>query len=115
MRLYLKDKKDKILFDAQLWVKSEMAYSYIELEVILNIKNYSHFLLKNIKKSEPIIADFTNLNHLRGWLWERCFSGTINDPSKINEISEKLKIIFEKVAKTHNLTLITDDISRQNK
>lgn len=108
MTLYLRNEKGRNLLDLEVWVKTEDGYSFVELSSVVNITNYSEFLLNNIPKKNKIIHDFDNLSELRGWLWERYFMTGKNDGTQIDDVIDKLKIILNKVAKDYNLALIQD-------
>jgi hypothetical protein len=108
MILYLRNDKGKNLLDLEVWVKVEGDRRYVELSSNINITNYSHLLLDNVKNKTKIIHDFDNLSELRGWLWERYFMTGKNDGSQIDDVIQKLKIVLTKVAKDYNLDLIED-------
>lgn len=111
MELYLKSQDNKNLFTARVWVQDDYQYeySYVELATAINIKNYSNFLVDNIKKKTKIIDDFDNLNELRGWLWERVFlDDKVNDSTHKNRVVDKLKIILNKIANDYKLKLIIE-------
>jgi hypothetical protein len=108
MTLYLRNEKGRNLLDLEVWVKTEDAYSFVELRSAVNITNYSELLLDNIPKANKIIHDFDSLSELRGWLWERYFMTGENDGSQIDDVIDKVKKILNKVAKDYNLALIED-------
>lgn len=112
MTFYLRDENNKTLFSSDVWIKTEyepnLKYSYVELSAVVNITNYSKFLLDNQKKAKKIIDDFDNLSELRGWLWERFFMTGKNDGTQIDDVIDKLKVILGKVARDYNLILTTD-------
>jgi hypothetical protein len=112
MILYLRDKNNKTLFEAEVWIETKyepnLKYSFVELSPHVDIKNYSNFLLANKKKSKRIIDDFENLSQLRGWLWERFFMTGKNDGTQIDDVVNKLKVILGKVARDYDLVLIMD-------
>jgi hypothetical protein len=112
MTLYLRDEKNKTLFEAEVWVKTEyepnLKYSFVELSPTVHIDTYSKFLLENQGKAKKIIEDFNNLSELRGWLWERFFMTGKNDGTQIDDVVDKLKVILGKVAKDYKLYLIGD-------
>jgi|TARA_R110000796_G_scaffold742_5_gene2779 hypothetical protein len=113
MIFYLRNKENKTLFEAEVWVKTEyepnnLEYSFVELSPTINITNYSNLLLSNPKKQNKIISDFDNLSELRGWLWERFFMTEKNTPIQIDNVINKLQVILSKVARDYELNLITD-------
>jgi hypothetical protein len=112
MIFYLRNKENKTLFQAEVWVKTkyepDLTYSFVELSPTINITNYSKLLLSNPKKQNKIISDFDNLSELRGWLWERFFIAEKNNPVQIDNVISKLQVILAKVARDYELNLITN-------
>lgn len=113
MILYLRNDKNRTVFEVEIWVKTvyepkDLKYSFVELSAVVNITNYSNLLLENLNRKNKVIDDFDNLSELRGWLWERYFMTGKNDGSQLNDVIEKVEVILTKVAKDYDLNLITD-------
>ena len=108
MTLYLRTKENKVIFSAMVYIESnESRKSFVELSAVVNITNYSNFLLdkSNLNKAK-IINDFDYLSELRGWLWERFFITVPNDETQKDKVVEKLRVILNKVAKDYNLLYV---------
>lgn len=117
MILYLRNSKNKTLLDVELYIKKEndddtdwqhTAKSFIELHSTVPIETYSKFLLDNLDHKEEIIKTFSELSELRGWLWEKYFMGSKNDPKEYENVVKEVTKILKKVAKKFSLTFVTD-------
>ena len=108
MILYLRDKNNNTIVDLECYIKSEDGSSYVELHSAVDIHRYSFFLLENQDRKLEIIADFSTIDELRGWLWEKYFMGGTNDPDKYDDIISKLREILRMVAKKYDLGYVED-------
>ncbi len=108
MTLFLRNNKNQSIVDLEIWVKTEDNHSFIELQSAVIIETYSKFLLKNLDRKIEIIEDFSNLEELRGWLWESYFMGGNNDPKKYPEVLLILRTLFKEIAEKYDLTYIED-------
>lgn len=108
MTIYLRTQENKTLLEIEVWVKTEDNYSFVELSVVVNIKNYSDFLLSNLDKQDAIVDDFQDMSELRGWLWEVYFMSKDNVPSEIHGVVKELNEYLQSIAQYYGLALITD-------
>jgi hypothetical protein len=72
------------------------------------IKAYSTFLLDNPNRKDEIIKTFSELSELRGWLWEKYFMGSKNDPKEYDNVVKEVTKILKDVAKKFSLNFVTD-------
>jgi hypothetical protein len=93
MIFFLRDKNNKSIFECTL--------SKTDLRCYVYLKEYSYFLLNNLDKQEEIIADFHELDELRGWFHENQIYKTLNPQSVIRNI---LKMYADK----YGLGIVTD-------
>lgn len=116
MTLYLRTQENKTLLDVELYIKKEndddtdwqhTAKSFIELRSVVPIEEYSKFLIDNLDRKEEIISIFSELDELRGWLWESYFCGSRNDPKEYDNVLKEVTKIITGVAKKFNLNFIT--------
>lgn len=106
MTIYLRTRENKTLLEIEVWVKTEDNYSFVELSVVVNIKNYSRFLLNNLDKQDAIVDDFQDMSELRGWLWEIYFMSKDNVPSELDGVVKQLQQYLGSIAQHYNLVLI---------
>ncbi len=108
MILFLRNNKNRTILDCDVYIKSEEERKYIEISSVVVIKTYSEFLLENIKRKDEIINDFSELDDLRGWLWESYFMGDENDPEKYNDVIKILRKRIGDIAIKYNLNYVED-------
>lgn len=104
---YLRDNKRNTIIETECWVKRE-DWEYIEVSSSVDIIHYSRFLLDNLDKAGAVTSYISELDELRGWLWEVYFMTGKNDPSKIDDVNDKISQFYQKVGKELNLNYITD-------
>ena len=104
---YLRDNKRNNIIETECWVKRE-DWEYIEVSSSVDIIHYSRFLLDNSDKAGAVTSYISELDELRGWLWEVYFMTGKNDPSKIDDVNHKISQFYQKVGKELNLNYITD-------
>jgi len=102
MVYFLRTPKNKTVVDINCYIKD----GYVDLNVSINIKNYS-ILLLNDKQNKQIemLLDFHNINELRGWLWEIFKNNTENN---FNIISAEIQKILKNIGNKYNLQVVTD-------
>ena len=108
MILFLRDEKNNSIVDLECYVKTEDGRSYVELHSSVDIFYYSIFLLTNPDKQPEIIKDFSEIDELRGWLWEVYFMGGDNDPEKYGDVIAELRKMLKAVANKYNLGYVED-------
>ena len=112
MTLFLRDEKNNSVVDMDCWIETsedDSDYKYIELSVTVDIQSYSMLLLRQpLKKQVQVITDFSDIQELRGWLWERYFMGGKNDPDKYDDVLAKLKAMLREVGERYDLALVQD-------
>jgi len=108
MILYLRNDKNDTIVDIECFIETEDDKRFIELHSSIDIHNYSKFLLENLEISTEVIRIFDYLSELRGWLWERFFMGTTNDPEKYDEVIEILRKLLKGIAEKYNLSYVED-------
>ena len=116
MILFLRDKQNNTIVDLDCYIdrgdsdsrfyKSD--YRFIELQVLVDIRYYSKYLLENLDNRDEIISVFSDIQELRGWLWERYFMGGDNDPEKHGDVMRYLKTLFKAVAERYDLRYVED-------
>lgn len=104
---YLRDKVGNTIIETECWVKRE-DWEYIEISSTVDIIQYSCFLLDNLERAGGVMSYIDELDELRGWLWEVYFMSEKNDPSKIDDVNNKISQFYQKVAKELNLNYIID-------
>lgn len=107
MIFFLRNQNNKTVFEVEIWINKIDDYSFVEISPSVNIENYS-FMLLNSKQKFEMIADFDELEGLRGWLWEVFFAGKKNEAKYYDEIIEELRGILQEKAEKYNLILVQD-------
>jgi len=105
MNFRLKYKKISIV-DIEVYKKD----NYIEISSVVCIEPYSELLIKlysddPIKASE-LIETFSDLQELRGWLWEVYFMDNKNTIDKYDDVVEDINNRLKEVASKFDLFLI---------
>ena len=111
MILYLRDQNNNTIVDLECYVKTDednRDYKYVELGVVVDIQYYSIFLLQNLNRKAEIITTFSDIQELRGWLWESYFMGGSNDPDKYYDVLTELRKKLKAVAEKYDLYYIED-------
>lgn len=110
MILYIRDSWGNDLVDAEFFVKHEDNRKFLELRVIIGVRPYSEFLLGNTQKSDAIIAAFTQIEELRGWMWEVYFAHkqNVGSDEDYDAVLKELRAIFTKTAKKFELSFVED-------
>jgi len=109
MILFLRDKHNNSIVDLDCYVTTgDNDYRYIELSVTVDIMYYSILLLGNLFRKEQVIKDFSDIQELRGWLWESYFMGDKNDPDKYDDVIAKLREMLKSVAEKYDLNYVED-------
>lgn len=104
MILFLRDKLNRTILDVEVFTNEN---GDVDLSSSVIIKPYSDFLINNLEDDLKIIRDFSELQDLRGWLWER-YKATVNkNPDKM-EVVNQLRPILKKVAGEYNLRYVED-------
>lgn len=107
MTLFLRDDKNNSIVDLECWVKTEDEHSFVELSVSVDIMHYTRFLLDNLDRSMEIVVDFSEIDELRGWLWEVYFMDN-NDPEKYGDVLAQLRKMLKTVADKYDLYYVED-------
>ena len=107
MILFLRDKNNNTIVDIECYVKNDDG-TYIELHSAVDIHRYSFFLLENQDRKVEIIADFSIIDELRGWLWESYFMGGKNNPDKYDDVIAILRAKLRGIAKKYDLNYVED-------
>ena len=111
MVLFLRDERNNSIVDLECYVKTgenDPKYKYVELSVTVDIQWYSLLLLQNLDRKIEIISDFSEIQELRGWLWENYFMGGNNDPEKYGDVIAELRKMLLVVAKKYDLGYVED-------
>jgi hypothetical protein len=108
MILFLRNDKRESIVDIDCYVKTEEERKFVEISSSVIIKSYSEFLLKNIDRKDEIISDFSEIDELRGWLWESYFMGGDNDPKEYDNVIEILKKGLKEIAEKYDLAYVED-------
>lgn len=108
MVMFIRNDKNETLVDLDVYIKLD-EIEYVELSVLINIKNYSKFLLDNIDKQDMIIQTFEDLSELRGWLWEVYFMNRQNTGDEYDNVTKQIKEIFKTVCNTFPTLHIVKD------
>ena len=108
MILFLRNDKNESIVDIECFVKKEEGREFVELHASVIIEPYSKFLLENLDRKDDIIADFSKVSELRGWLWESYFMGGDNDPKEYDNIIKLLRKELQKMAEYYKLSYVED-------
>jgi len=115
MIFYLRNKKNETILDVDCYVKCEERfggegdYRYVELGAVVCIEPYSKFLLESPEDQRAeIIADFDNLQELRGWLWEKYFMKTKNTRDEYDNVIKALRPMIKGIADKYELCYVED-------
>jgi len=104
MVLFIRNKDNDTILDLEVYASK----GYVELKSVIDVENYSIFLLENLNKSKEIIEDFQELSELRGWLWEVYFMAERNTSDKYNDVLEILRVRIKEIAKKYDLYYVED-------
>jgi len=110
MILFLRNKQNRTIAEVECFVKTEDNRKFVELHASVDIDQYSRFLIKSINFDKPeitrnIIADFSEIDELRGWLWEK-YQKT--EPEEYNNIIKILQKRFKEIANKYDLHYVED-------
>lgn len=105
MILFLRNKNNRTIAEADCYVKTEDGRKFVELHASVDILHYSIFLLENIERSKEIIPDFSGIDELRGWLWE-VYQDT--EPENYQDIIKILRKRFIDIANKYDLNYVED-------
>ena len=110
MILFLRTDKNETVLDLEVWIKTEESISFVELGCVIDIENYSLLLLKTTDEQKQIemIAEFSELSELRGWLHEVFFMAKKNTEKEFDNVLKQLKKILNETADKYGLFLVTD-------
>jgi len=108
MILFLRNDKRESLVDVECFVKTEDDRKFVEINASVIIEPYSKFLLENQDKADEIIADFSQIDELRGWLWESYFMGGDNDPKEYDNIIKLLQEGLKEIGQKYKLSYVED-------
>jgi hypothetical protein len=109
MILFLRDKQNNTIVDLDCYIDTgENNYRFIELQVLVDIRYYSKLLLDNLDRKAEVITTFSDMQELRGWLWETYFMTGNNDPDKYDDVMRYLKTLFKTVAERYDLRYVED-------
>lgn len=109
MILFLRNKKNESIVDIEIYVKKTESggSDYVELHSVVAIEYYSEFLLQNIDRKDEIISDFSELDELRGWLWESFLSND-NTGKEYNKVVDAVSDRLKEIGKKYDLFYVTD-------
>ena len=108
MILFLRNDKRESIVDIECFVKTEDERKFVEIHASVIIEPYSRFLLENLDKKDEIIAEFSQIDELRGWLWESYFMGGDNDPKEYDNIIKLLQEGLKEIAEKYKLSYVED-------
>jgi hypothetical protein len=116
MILFLRDQYDKTILDVELFNTVEYESDgernhYLELRSVVDIDGYTKLLMHNLYRPWEVSNAFSELQELRGWMWETYFnSANSNDGSDKNfkMILEILRTRLKDVAKKFDLRYVED-------
>lgn len=109
MILFLRDQNNNTIVDLECYVDTgDKDYEFIELHVTVDIMYYSAFLLQNLWRKEEVVVMFSDIQELRGWLWEVYFGGQRSDPDKYDDVLAELRKKLRAVAKHFDLDYVED-------
>ncbi len=105
MILFLRNKKNESIVDIDLYINENDS---VELHASVIIEPYSKFLLENLDKAEEIIEDFSEIDGLRGWMWEVYFSVKENVSGEYNNVLKLVRSRILEIANKYNLSYVED-------
>jgi hypothetical protein len=108
MILFLRNKNNRTIAEAEVYIKTEDGNKFVELHASVDIKYYTEFLLKNLDKAREIAENFNDISELRGWLWETYFAGGDNDVNEYKNVVKVLGEYFSSIAKKYDLYYTED-------
>lgn len=100
------DSKDNINYstiDIKFTNRDDM--SRVDISPIININNYSSFLMANLEKSLEIIDDFVKISNLNIWLLDEYLPNIDNVVERHSDIVDLVHDILDKIAKRHDFIL----------
>lgn len=110
MVFYIRDSSNTNVFEAEFWVKAEGKTKNLEIKCSVCIAGYSKLLLANASMASDIIKDFSELDELRGWMWECFFASKRNDGSNEDYMTvlEHIRLSISVVASKYGLRVVED-------
>lgn len=112
MTLYLRTKEGNTVVDIELYKAVEEEYKFVEISAVIDIREYSKFLLSNFESKEvpieEIITDFDQISEIRGWMYEIYFQVKENTHEEYENVLKLVKDQLNYLAKKYKLYLVTD-------
>lgn len=109
---FLRDENNNTIIETECWVDSNDNGSerFIDITSSVDIMHYSIHLLSLVDQEQQMnfIGLISNLDSLRGWLWERHFMGRQNDPEEIDRVQEDVKRFYQTTSEITGLRYVTD-------
>jgi hypothetical protein len=110
MIFYIRDAKNNDVFELELWTKIESGRRNIEIKSSIHVAGYSKFLVANQGSIDDIVSDFSELEDMRGWMWEQYFATKKNDGSQSDYIAihGHIRSRLTEVAIKYGLMMVED-------
>ena len=104
----LRGAKEGTVCDVEVYCDSEL--DCIEINSSVFVKGYSKLLAKNLGRANEIIQDFTEIEDLRGWLWEKYFmkNRNIYSDNHMKNVMEYVSNLLKNVGSKYDLWLYED-------
>lgn len=103
MTIYLRTPENDTLLDINVFNNNDQ----VDLQSIVNIKNYSTFLLDHYYRRHEITKTFNDLSEMRGWLFETYLPLENKNATK-EDVIERVKLILKGVSNNFKLNVVTD-------
>jgi len=103
MTIFLRTPENNTLVDINVFNNGDQ----VDLQSIVNIKNYSIFLLNNYYRRHEITKTFDDLSELRGWLFETYLPLENKNATK-EDVIRRVKLILKGICNNFKLNVVTD-------
>ena len=109
MRYSLRNYSDETMLDVELYVTSNHTSSErVELQIDINIGNYSRFLLDRVNNSKSIICAFDKLLNLNDWMINVYFKDVDNDGTHENQIGSIVELMLKNTSEMFGLKYVAE-------
>lgn len=110
--LFLRNQDNESIVDCSIYRDKNEIHGnwYVELNCTVDIKSYSKLLLGlNEEKQTEAIADFDEIQELRGWLWEKfLFPNNNGTEEQLHATIEEVRTHFADIAAKYGLGVVED-------
>ncbi len=102
MTLFLRNEENRTIVDIEI----NDGKNGMDVRVATIIPTYSKLLLENIERKDEVIADFQEIDELRGWFWEVYME--LTDEPTFNDAVAQIRNKLLSIAEKYKLNYVVD-------